>query len=716
MPNDMSFPRLFLPTVICLVAGLWLVRAFSPESALITLNVEADLYVSPAGRDSWSGRLPEPSADEQDGPLASIDEARSRVALIRRIDANRSRPIVVAIRGGIYDLKRPLVLGPDDSGTAKSPTIFRAFRAEKPMISGGMRLSKGIVGPGGVWSYAFSGEFLPVDLLTELFINGQRRYRPRLPERGFFLVQGGLEKDALGFSPLELDLKDVQSTGLEAVLLHDWSASRIRVKQINGEAIQLVAEPWQKPRIGDRFYLDNVGPTWARSGQFYVDRANQLLRYLPRPGEDVYSSAVVISRLERLLVLKGDLKRHRWVHDLVFEGLAFEFAAYRLPLEGNSMPQGEIGVGAAIDVVGARRIVFDRITVEHVGGYGIAFGEGCEDDSVLHSVLTDLGAGGIKIGHAGSATWDEVKESPRDPELAVSGISVSDSIIRHGGRIHVGGIGVWIGNSGRNSILRNEVSDFYQTGISVGWTWGYAQNYAAQNDIGFNYIHDIGQGVTSDLGGIYTLGVQRGTVIHDNLVVDVKCFSYGGWGLYADEGSSYIIFEHNIVIRAQSAGFFQHYGRENIVRENIFVDGGLAQIEGAAPEDWTSFYFYRNIVYSTDATPILAGCIQADLPCNVKLAMDENIYWNAQNKTDVFPRNRTLGDWFAVSKLDKHSSFADPGMLKTDSSGFVFLPNLVASQMGWVPVRILFSEPNRGQRGFPIVPPAQSRTDASVDP
>ena len=187
---------------------------------------------------------------------------------------------------------------------------------------------------------------------------------------------------------------------------------------------------------------------------------------------------------------------------------------------------------------------------------------------------------------------------------ATSGIVVSENYIHNIGIVYPAAVGVWIGQSSGNTVAHNEIGDTYYTAISLGWTWGYGPTAAHDNRIEFNNIYNIGRGLLSDMGCIYSLGVQPGTVERNNLCHDVTRYErYGGWGLYTDEGSSQIVIENNIVYRTQDGGFHQHYGRENIVRNNIFALGQDGADSGAArKETHLSFTFEHNIVYWKEGT------------------------------------------------------------------------------------------------------------------
>ena len=92
----------------------------------------------------------------------------------------------------------------------------------------------------------------------------------------------------------------------------------------------------------------------------------------------------------------------------------------------------------------------------------------------------------------------------------------------------------WIGQSGYNLIAHNDISGPLQWAISVGWNWGYSANSTNNIKICDNLIYDIGNGWLSDMGAIYTLGIQPDTVISGNVIYNVGCdegrYGYGGWG------------------------------------------------------------------------------------------------------------------------------------------------------------------------------------------
>ncbi|HWA84013.1 MAG TPA: right-handed parallel beta-helix repeat-containing protein, partial [Fimbriimonadaceae bacterium] len=192
-----------------------------------------------------------------------------------------------------------------------------------------------------------------------------------------------------------------------------------------------------------------------------------------------------------------------------------------------------------------------------------------------------------------------------------------------------------------------------------------------------NRISMIGQGVLSDMGGIYTLGPQAGTVIRGNRIHDVQSFSYGGWGIYPDEGSSAMLIENNCVFRTKSAGFHQHYGKENVIRNNVFAFGGEAQIMRTRAEDHLSFTMTRNVVLFGDA-PLLGSNWSGD---NYKL--DENLYWRVGGKPFDFA-GMTLDQWRAKGQ-DVHSVTADPLFLDPGHGDFRLKPNSPAIGVGFKP-------------------------------
>ena len=655
----------------------------------------ADVYVSPQGNDAWSGQLAAPNSDRTDGPLATLPAAQRRVLNIRTGQPLRTRPVVVALRGGTYCLTRSLEFGPEHSGTAQAPVIYRAYKNERPVLSGARRVSGWHVDDHGRWFVDLEDVEAGQWTFSQLFVNDQRRFRPRVPESGYYKIARKLDPsdkaagkghDRFGFTPGEIRADWANLGDVEVMGFHHWAASRIPIAEVDTEQHNVTVQGrttgnsyWAQFVEGHRYFLDNVKEALNKPGQWYLDRPSGRLTYLPRDGETRINTTVMAPRVRNLLLLRGDVVSRDWVQHLQFEGLTLAHANWSITPAGQSFPQAEINLGAAVAAMGARHIVFERCAVRHVGEYAMGFGPGCQHNRISGCELVDLGAGGIKIGSALPTGWGNTLGAPQDEEALVSHHTVEDCVIAHAGRLHPAAIGVWVGHSPFNVIRHNDVYDLYYSAFSLGWVWGYAPSQAHHNEVAFNHAHHIGQRVLSDMGCIYTLGVAPGTTIHDNHFHDVVSYGYGGWGLYTDEGSTGVVMTNNLVYRCSRGGFHQHYGKENRIVNNILAYGGEHQVQRTRTEEHTSFFFERNIVLWDNDSPLLGSNWKDN---NFKL--DHNLYWHA-GKPVTFAGGLSLDQWRAQRGQDVHSVIANPGFVDPGQDDFRLKPDSPALKVGFEP-------------------------------
>jgi hypothetical protein len=271
--------------------------------------------------------------------------------------------------------------------------------------------------------------------------------------------------------------------------------------------------------------------------------------------------------------------------------------------------------------------------------------------------------------------------------------NITHNHIYAGGRVFHSAIGVLMMHTFGNKVAHNHIHDFYYSGVSCGWVWGYAESVTKNNHIEFNYIHDLGHGLLSDMGGIYTLGVQPGTVLRGNVIHDVEKCNYGGWAIYLDEGSSHIVVENNVCYNTSSQPFNQHYGRENIVRNNIFAFGREGQVSLGRAEAHTSFNLYRNIII-TNGQPVLVGGNFGQLD-RQGIQSNLNLYWDVTGGDIIsgnraydaqaqiyWPRTYPLSEMQAMG-YDQHSVVADPGFANLDQLDFRLAEETAARRIGF---------------------------------
>ena len=644
--------------------------------------MDANFYVATNGSDAWSGTLVAPNRGKTDGPFATLTRARDAVRDLR-MRARLTGPVTVAIRGGFYPLAETITLTTADSGSERIPTIFAAYPGEKPVFSGGLRLTGWEQTPQGQWETCIPEVVQGHWKFAQLYVNGQRRYRPRLPKNGYFAVADAYpatEKNASSgfdrfkFAPGEMKAGWSDPNDIEILAFHVWSMSRIPLASVDEKerVATLTGRTYGTPSYADlskgrKYIVENVREALTDPGEWYLEKASGVLLYIPQRGEQREKAEIIAPRLEKLLTIDG-------ANHIQWRGLTFAHTAWNVPATGYSFPQAEIPVPAAIEVTNANGVTFDTCKIEHTGGWAISFGKAAQNCRVNDCELTDLGAGGVKLG-----------ETERRPDAEAAGHNaVTNSLIAHAGRVHPAAIGVFIGHSAYNAVSHNEIADMYYTAVSVGWSWGYNESGAHHNTIEDNHLHHIGQGVLSDMGGIYTLGISPGTTLRRNLIQEVYGVQYGGWGIYFDEGSTGIIAENNVVYGMSAAPFHQHYGKENVVRNNVLALGREAQLMRTRPEDHLSFTLERNLVYGGRGGdgPLLGSNWSGD---PTRFHLQNNLYWYGDGKPAVFRDGMTLTQWQAQG-FDKDSLVADPRFVAPEKGDFSLRSDSPAPRIGFQPI------------------------------
>ncbi len=661
----------------------------------ISANDEVTLYVATDGDDQWSGTLPEPNAAGTDGPLATLTGARDA---IRRMKSGGplQQPVTVRLRGGVYQLREPFTLTPQDSGREQCPVSYVAYPGEQPVISGGRAIAGWQRGDGELWTAEIPEVKAGDWYFHQLFVNGERRTRARLPREGFYETTGRPPEEECtdGSKPKYIrvaaaDLAQWQNVAdAELVYFRFWDESRLHIKEVDRDN-RTVTFTTSSPRLffrGDdhmRYYVENLPEGLTGPGQWYLDRATGVLLYWPLPDEDITQAHVVAPAIEQLVRLEGNPDAPEFVEHVAFHDLAFAHSAWTIPDEGYAGGQAEASLGAAISADGAHNCSIEDCEIAHTGLYAIDIGRGCQRNRITGCRIHDIGAGGIKIG--------EGQVSERAVDQTASNV-VTDNYIYDLGHVFLCGVGILIRQSGANVIAHNEIRDLNYTAISVGWTWGYAASLAGGNIIEYNHLYNVGRGLLSDMGGIYTLGIQPGTVLRYNLIHDVESYGYGGWGLYTDEGSTDILLENNVVYNTKTGGFHQHYGRENILRNNIFAFSHESQFQRTRDEDHISFVFERNIVYFDN------GNLLGSNWKNGKFRFDHNLYWDTSGAPLDFA-GMSFEEWQQWGK-DHHSLVADPLFADPEARDFTLKPDSPAFKLGFEPIDLSTVGPRpRGNSG-----------------
>lgn len=336
----------------------WAALVLLGAASLAGAAGELRLYVSPAGKDTASGRAA--AAKGADGPFLTLERARDE---IRKLKQSGKLPtaIIVELQPGTYELVRPLELTAEDSGTPDCPITYRARPPgeARPRNEAGPRNEVRLVGGKVLRGFqpvtdsallarldpAARGKVVQVDLKAhgiddfgapsggwgqntdnrlELFYNDEPLTIARWPNKGFVHVAAVTDEEPVDvrgtkgsktpkFYYDEKELGDrPRRWAAEADLwIHgwwfwDWAEGRQPLESIDPTSHLVTMKPPVHPygyRKGQWWYAYNALCEIDTPGEWFLDHAAGML-YLWPPAP-LSKSIATVSVLPSLIAMSG---------------------------------------------------------------------------------------------------------------------------------------------------------------------------------------------------------------------------------------------------------------------------------------------------------------------------------------------------------------------------------------------------------------------------
>ena len=571
--------KLFV-TAICILCSHWLLAG--------------EIWISPKGSDFNDGT--------RQSPKATLTSALRQAREWRRTEDNRIQGgITIYMEGGTYAFHEPVFIRPEDSGTKESPTIIRSVGDEKVILSGGISIN-GWKKQGKVWVAdvpVFNGR--PLDF-RQLWVNGKKAVRARDVEdfEKMNRICSVDEKNEILYVPAVSIRRLIDNKGnlkakyAEMVLHQMWCVANLRIRsvEVQGDSAAIrfhqpesriqFEHPWPRPMVttdghNSAFYLTNARELQDVPGEWYHDIDARKVYYYPREGEKIQEAEVIVPAVETLVRVEGTLDRP--VCHIRFEKITFSYTTWMRPSEKGHVPlqagmyltdgyridpkmqrnylnhpldnQGWLGrPAAAVRVVAARQIDFERCRFEHLGSTGLDYEEAVQGGVVRGCLFRDIAGNGLLVGSFSPAAHEtHLPYDPADRREVCTQQQINNCYFTEIGNEDWGCLAIAAGYVGDVNIEHNEISEVPYSGISLGWGWTQTVNCMRNNRVHANLIHHYAKHMY-DVAGIYTLGSQPKSYVTENCVHSIYKPGYvhdpNHWFyLYTDEGSSFITVRDN---------------------------------------------------------------------------------------------------------------------------------------------------------------------------
>lgn len=278
--------------------------------------------------------------------------------------------------------------------------------------------------------------------------------------------------------------------------------------------------------------IHNAYELLDQPGEFYFDRTEQMLYYIPVEGEDINSAEVVVPRLETIVEFKGtpevsgDLTKAGektiagQVTNIVFDGVSFAYSDWNLQKVGDSYGKSTVQAGTvytafasdnwhgdmyrnldtlpgAVEMEFAHNIRILNGEIKLTGAEGVLLSNDVDGCEVTGNLIYQTGGGGVVIGNpqhiyendslepdvyafkvgngntyigTDGATADHEKYQ-NGTERVPRDIKVSNNLLLENCRLFPSHTPITLFYTQRVEVSNNLIKDAAYSGMSIGWGW-----------------------------------------------------------------------------------------------------------------------------------------------------------------------------------------------------------------------------------------------------
>ena len=649
------------------------------------------IYVSTRGNDKWNG--------SEKKPVASLVRAQE---LARAY--GRDTSVEIVFEDGIYYLPGTVQFTGQDSKDYPATVTLRARHEGKAVISGGQQIRLDWKQEAGNIYVASVPAGMDID---QLYVAGLRQPMARFPnaqpgkQRNVYdtwvldhQAQPNPEMDPL--QPERIALwKNPEGGYVHAMHTALWGDMHWEIKGKNEDGTLQLEGGWQNNRPSGMHplyrFVENIKEELDVPGEWYYDRSESKLYYMPLPEIDLDEAKVEIVRLKHLIEFNGT--KENPVRGIHLQGLTFKHTARTFMENKEQLLRSDWTMyrGGAIVFNGAEECSVENCEFDHLGGNTIFVNNYNRYLTVRGCYIHHSGANGIvfvgdpdmvrsplfRYGNQNYETMDMTPGSLGDnyPQDCW----VDDCLITMTGRDEKQTAPVQISMSQRIRVSHCSIYDVPRAGINIneGTFGGHIIEFC---DV-FNTVLETGDHGSFNSWGrdrfwtpdVVTISDQ--VALHPDMqywdVLEPNVLRYNrwrcdhGWDVDLDDGSSFYRIYCNLLL---NGGLKMREGYDRVATNNIILNNSLH------PHVWvrnSDDVFKHNIVFT------------AYQPAVMNSALGESDRWGKELDYNLFATGQAAMSKFAAHGADAHSVSADPLFVNPGQGDFRVRPESPAFKIGF---------------------------------